>query len=67
MIQTKVTVGRRVDQRIEISGGIDAESSVVVAGGVFLGDGDFVRVVEEAAAGQGKVASVSVPLSGSQQ
>jgi RND family efflux transporter MFP subunit len=47
VVQTKVTVGRRLDQRIEITDGIDAAGQVVVAGGGFLGDGDFVRVVED--------------------
>ncbi|WP_339526589.1 efflux RND transporter periplasmic adaptor subunit [Pseudomonas sp. EA_35y_Pfl2_R111] len=47
VVQAKVTVGRRLGQRIEITDGIDAAGQVVVAGGGFLGDGDVVRVVEE--------------------
>lgn len=46
VVQTKVTVGRRVGQRVEITDGIDAADQVVMAGGGFLGDGDVVRVVE---------------------
>jgi HlyD family secretion protein len=47
--QTKVNVGRRVGDRIEITSGLDASSRVVAAGGGFLGDGDSVRVVDAAA------------------
>ena len=48
--QAKVAVGRRVGDRIEITGGLDAAARVVAAGGGFLADGDTVRVVEAAAA-----------------
>ena len=44
--ETKVTVGRRVGERIEISGGLDANARVVASGGGFLSDGDTVRVVD---------------------
>ena len=47
--QVKVGVGRRVGDRIEITGGIDLSARVVASGGGFLGDGDTVRVVAEAA------------------
>ena len=47
---TKVNVGRRVGERIEITGGLDPSARVVASGGAFLGDGDPVRVVEAAAA-----------------
>jgi RND family efflux transporter MFP subunit len=46
VMQTKVTIGRRVGDRIEITGGIEASARVVASGGAFLGDGDLVRVVE---------------------
>jgi multidrug efflux pump subunit AcrA (membrane-fusion protein) len=46
VIETKVTVGRRVGNRIEITGGLDASERVVESGGSFIGDGDVVRVVE---------------------
>jgi len=49
LTQVKVGVGRRVGDRIEITAGIDATARVVAAGGGFLGDGDTVRVVAEAA------------------
>jgi RND family efflux transporter MFP subunit len=44
VLQTKVTVGRRAGDRIEIIGGIDPSERVVESGGSFLGDGDVVRV-----------------------
>lgn len=50
LTQVKVGVGRRVGDRIEITGGIDAQTRVVAAGGGFLGDGDTVRVVDATAA-----------------
>jgi HlyD family secretion protein len=47
--QTKVAVGRRAGDRVEITGGLDANARVVASGGGFLADGDTVRVVEAAA------------------
>jgi RND family efflux transporter MFP subunit len=44
--EAKVAVGRRVGDRIEITGGLDASARVVASGGGFLTDGDTVRVVE---------------------
>jgi len=44
--QTKVTVGRRAGERIEIAGGLDGNARVVEKGGAFLADGDLVRVVD---------------------
>lgn len=43
--QTKVVVGRRVGDRIEISAGLEADAGVVASGAGFLADGDAVRVV----------------------
>ncbi len=48
--QTKVTVGRRSGDRIEIKAGLDAAARVVASGGGFLVDGDTVRVVDAPAA-----------------
>jgi RND family efflux transporter MFP subunit len=48
--QRKVTVGRRVGERIAISAGVDAGARVVASGGGFLTDGDTVRVVDAAPA-----------------
>jgi RND family efflux transporter MFP subunit len=44
--QAKVSVGRRVGERIEITGGLDAGGRVVASGAGFLSDGDLVRVVD---------------------
>lgn len=49
VVQTKVEVGRRVGDRVEISGGLDSSARVVASGGGFLADGDLVRVVDAAA------------------
>lgn len=43
--QVKVSTGRRLGDRIEITGGLDAEVPVVVSGAGFLNDGDLVRNV----------------------
>ena len=59
--QAKVSVGRRVGDRIEITGGLDAAARVVAAGGGFLGDGDTVRVVEAAPVKAVAAASASAP------
>ncbi len=48
--QTKVSVGRRSGERIEVTGGLDPAARVVASGGGFLGDGDTVRVVDAASA-----------------
>lgn len=45
VIQTKVTVGRRAGDRIEVTGGLDPSERVVESGGSFLADGDRVRLV----------------------
>ncbi len=47
--QTKVATGRRIGERIEITGGLDAAARVVAAGGGFLVDGDTVRLAGSAA------------------
>ncbi len=44
--QTKVTLGRRVGERIEIIGGLPDKVRVVEAGAGFLADGDVVKVVD---------------------
>lgn len=46
--QTKVAVGRRLGEQIEITGGLAADARVVAQGGGFLADGDVVRVVAAA-------------------
>lgn len=44
--RVKVNVGRRVSDRIEITGGLEAGARVVSSGAGFLADGDLVRVVD---------------------
>jgi RND family efflux transporter MFP subunit len=48
--QTKVAVGRRAGERIEITSGLEPGARVVASGAGFLSDGDTVRVVEAPAA-----------------
>jgi HlyD family secretion protein len=48
--ETKVTVGQRLGDRVEVTGGLDANARVVASGGGFLSDGDIVRVVDAGAA-----------------
>lgn len=43
--ELKVQIGRRLDNRIEITDGLDTDTTVVESGGGFLTDGDLVRVV----------------------
>jgi multidrug efflux pump subunit AcrA (membrane-fusion protein) len=49
VIETKVTVGQRIGDRIEITGGLPPDARVVASGVSFLSDGDTVRVVDAAA------------------
>lgn len=44
--QVKVSVGRRVGDRVEILQGLDAQADVVASGVGFLTDGDSVRIVK---------------------
>ena len=48
--QTKVDVGRRFGDRVEIKDGLEPDASIVAVGAGFLNDGDLVRVVPSAAA-----------------
>ena len=47
--QTKVTLGRRLGERVEVVGGLEAQARVVESGAGFLADGDVVKVVEGSA------------------
>jgi RND family efflux transporter MFP subunit len=55
--QVKVNVGRRVGDRVEITGGLEPAAKVVAAGGGFLTDGDTVRVVTALPAAKTPVAA----------
>jgi len=48
--QTKVAVGRRSGERVEIKDGLAAGTRIVASGVGFLNDGDVVRVVDAAPA-----------------
>jgi RND family efflux transporter MFP subunit len=51
VVETKVGVGQRVGDRVQITAGLDADARVVASGGGFLSDGDSVRVVDSGAPG----------------
>jgi RND family efflux transporter MFP subunit len=57
--QIKVTPGRRLGDRIEVLGGLTADTQVVVRGAGFLNDGDLVHKVEETV--PAKVAAAAAP------
>jgi multidrug efflux pump subunit AcrA (membrane-fusion protein) len=57
VLQTKIEVGRRVGDRVEITAGLTPDTRVVAAGGGFLADGDLVRVVDGAPAAPAASAS----------
>jgi len=44
--QVKVSTGRRLGDRVEITEGLDQATRVVASGAAFLADGDLVRIVE---------------------
>jgi RND family efflux transporter MFP subunit len=44
--QAKITVGRRVGDRVEVIGGLEPDARVVAAGGGFLAENDTVRIVD---------------------
>jgi RND family efflux transporter MFP subunit len=46
--QLKVTTGRRIGDRVEVTAGLPADALVVVSGAGFLNDGDLVRNVPAA-------------------
>jgi RND family efflux transporter MFP subunit len=67
VVQTKVSLGRRVGDRVEIASGLDRNARVVASGAGFLADGDTVRVVQasspaaSAAGGSGAKAAAAAP------
>jgi len=56
-------VGRRMQDRIEVTKGLPAQAEVVSSGGVFLADGDTVRVVPAAASSAASAAPSPVQAS----
>ncbi|HZF78595.1 MAG TPA: efflux RND transporter periplasmic adaptor subunit [Rubrivivax sp.] len=59
--QAKVSVGRRVADRIEVIDGLDTSTRVVASGGGFLADGDLVRVVAAAPPANATTSAVAPP------
>ena len=59
--QVKVNVGRRVGERIEVTGGLDPAQRVVASGAGFLADGDTVRVVDAPVAAAAPVKTAAKP------
>lgn len=55
--ETKVELGRRVGDRVEITRGVTPEMRLLATGGGFLSDGDLVRVVEAPDPAKGLAAS----------
>jgi HlyD family secretion protein len=51
--QVKVEIGRRLEQNIEITNGLEKNANVVATGAAFLTDGDTVRVVSASEGPQG--------------
>jgi RND family efflux transporter MFP subunit len=45
--QTKVGIGRRVGERVEVTAGLEPSARVVASGAGFLADGDTVKVVDK--------------------
>ncbi|HWW70030.1 MAG TPA: efflux RND transporter periplasmic adaptor subunit [Duganella sp.] len=58
--QIKVQPGRRLGDRIEVKGGLGADTQVVLRGAGFLNDGDLVHVVAEAAPATASAAKPAV-------
>ena len=59
--QIKVTPGRRLGDRIEVLGGLTADTQVVVRGAGFLNDGDLVHKVDETAPAKVAAAAAAAP------
>jgi RND family efflux transporter MFP subunit len=57
--QTKVTLGRRQGDRVEVSAGLGPDATVVASGTGFLNDGDLVRI--ETAKTKFNAAAVKLP------
>lgn len=51
VLMTKVSVGRRVGDRVEITGGLEPSEPIVASGLSFLSEGDTVKVVRAPVAG----------------
>ncbi|UYB52951.1 efflux RND transporter periplasmic adaptor subunit [Xanthomonas sp. AM6] len=62
VMMTKVAIGRRAGERIEIVGGLAASQPIIASGLSFLSEGDTVRVVRDAGGrGRGAAAAHAQP------
>jgi HlyD family secretion protein len=65
VVQQKISVGRRIGDRVEILDGLKAEQTIVAAGAGFLNDGDLVAIgaapTRAAAAPTGQAATMKSP------
>jgi hypothetical protein len=61
--QVKVSTGRRLGDRVEVTQGLDANATVVASGAGFLNEGDTVRVATDSgpAATQPPAAAAAAP------
>jgi RND family efflux transporter MFP subunit len=59
LVMSKVSVGRRTGEQVEVTQGLDATARVVVSGTGFLSDGDLVKVVDAPAAAPAGAAGVA--------
>ncbi|MEJ1097088.1 MULTISPECIES: efflux RND transporter periplasmic adaptor subunit [unclassified Pseudoxanthomonas] len=67
VMMTKVSVGRRVGDRIEITAGLSQSDTIIASGLSFLSEGDTVRVVSEPAVGElGRIATAHTTKSKSE-
>lgn len=66
VMMTKVSVGRRAGDRIEITGGLTGSEPIIASGLSFLSEGDTVRIVSGPAAGKpATTTTVHLPVSNS--
>jgi len=59
--QAKITVGRRVGDRVEVTGGLEPDARVVASGGGFLAENDTVRIVDAPPAAAASAANGKAP------
>jgi len=45
VVQTKLSIGRRQADQIEVLAGLKTDQAVIASGAAFLADGDLVKVV----------------------
>ncbi|MEQ1593091.1 MAG: efflux RND transporter periplasmic adaptor subunit [Thiobacillaceae bacterium] len=58
----RVETGRRIDDRVEVLGGIPADALIVASGAGFLNDGDVVRAVSDSASAVPSASAASIAV-----